>query len=410
MLNLDKYQEILDTIKKNKLRTFLTSFSISWGIFMLILLLGSGNGLENGVRHAFSEDAINSIWIRQGRTSQAYRGMKEGRPIRFTNSDYDALKQQVEGIEHITARFSIWGSHTITSKEDYGNFQIYSALPSNRYLERSTLLEGRHLNILDQNENRKVAFIGNEVAEALFKKTPAVGSYIGIDGIQIRVVGVFTEENDDWQRRLIYIPLSTGQRVFNANNRVHMLAFTTGDVSTEENQAMEDEARRILASKHHFAVEDKRALRIRNTWDEFQRFARLFAAIRIFVWIVGLGTIMAGVVGISNIMLIVVKERTREIGIRKALGATPWSIIDLILTESIVITSLSGYVGLVLGIVLLEVVSDNMPAVDYFLNPEVDLGLALGALVLLVVAGALAGFVPARKAASIRPIEALRDE
>ncbi len=410
IFSLDKFQEILDTVKKNKLRTFLTCFSVAWGIFILIILLGAGTGLENGVREEFNRDAINSVWIRRGQTSKPYKGLQPGRKIQFTNEDYEELKRSIEGIEYMSSRFYVWGNNNITYKEEYDTFNIISSHPDHQYLENTQLMQGRFINALDVEQYRKVAAIGNQVEAALFKGKPAIGEYIGINGISFKVIGTFTDERDEWQQRLIYLPLSTAQRIFNGRNRVHVISFTTGDVSPEKGAAMEKQAQQILATRHHFDVTDERAVHIGNRWEEYLKYMRLFGGIRIFIWVIGIGTIVAGIVGVSNIMLIAVKERTREIGIRKALGASPWSIIDLILTESILITVLSGYVGLLLGIGVLEVVSNYMPPSTYFRNPEVDWKVALGAFLLLVFAGCLAGFIPARKAAQVKPVQALHDE
>ncbi|MBF0289767.1 MAG: ABC transporter permease [SAR324 cluster bacterium] len=410
MLNLDKFQEIFDTVKKNKLRTFLTCFSVAWGIFILIILLGAGTGLENGVRQEFSRDAINSVWIRRGQTSKPYKGLQAGREIQFTNEDYEELQRTIEGIEYISSRFYVWGNNNITYKDNYEAFNIISAHPEHQYLENTQLMKGRFINVRDVEQRRKVAVIGNQVETALFKKKHAIGEYIGINGISFKVIGTFTDERDEWQQRLIYLPISTGQRVFNGKNKVHVISFTTGNSSPEEGAAMEKKARSILAQRHHFDVKDERAVHIGNRWEEYLKFMRLFGGIRIFIWVIGIGTIVAGIVGVSNIMLIAVKERTREIGIRKALGASPWSIIDLILTESIFITVVSGYAGLILGVGVLEIVSKYVPPSTYFRNPEIDVTVAVGALLLLVFAGCVAGFIPARKAAQVKPIVALHDE
>ncbi|MBF0278400.1 MAG: ABC transporter permease [SAR324 cluster bacterium] len=407
--SLDKHQEIWSSIKKNKLRAFLTCFSVSWGIFILILLLGAGTGLENGVRKSFNKDAINSIWIRRGQTSKPHQGLKPGRRIQFTNEDFETLKDSIEGLDHATSRYYVWGNNNITHKSEYGTFNIISAHPDHKYLENTVVVKGRFLNDLDIDESRKVAAVGRKVESALFKGDSAIGKYIQINGISFKVVGTFTDEGDQRQQELIYLPISTAQKVFNGKNKVHQIMFTTGEASFEESLEMETDVRKILAGRHHFDVTDEKAIYIGNRLEEFLKFKKLFAGIRIFVWIIGIGTIVAGIVGVSNIMVIVVRERTREIGIRKALGATPWSIIDLILSESILLTVFSGYLGLLMGVGILELVSRYMPPTDYFENPAIDIKIAFAALILLVIFGSLAGFVPARKAANIRPIEALYD-
>lgn len=409
-LRWDTLQEILSTLQKNKLRTFLTCFSVAWGIFILILLLGVGTGLERGVQKSFSKDAVNSVWIRRGQTSKPYRGLQAGRQIEFTNKDYHELKNSIQGIEHISSRFYIWGNNNITYRQEYGSFDIISVHPEHLNLEKTELLQGRFINALDNEHARKVAVIGNKVEAALFQGKPVLGEYIGINGIRFKVVGTFTEADEQWQQRLIYLPIATAQAVFNGKNKVHVLGFSTGNSTTEESVGMENSAKRLLAGRHRFDVTDEKAIHLSNNWEEYLKYMKLFGGIRIFIWIIGMGTIIAGIVGVSNIMMIAVKERTREIGIRKALGATPWSVIELVLIESIMITVLSGYLGLLLGIAVLETIKIYMPPTTYFHNPEIDLKVALSAFVLLVIAGSLAGLVPARKAAYIKPIEALHEE
>jgi putative ABC transport system permease protein len=410
VLDLDKWQEILDTIRKNKLRTFLTGFSVGWGIFMLIVLLGSGQGLHNGVEFQFRDDAINSIWVYGGQTSVPWQGLKPGRQVQFENADYDEVTTQVVGIEHSTARFYLFGEAVVTHGRESGTFDVRSVHPGHRYVENTIVTEGRYLNELDQSEARKVAVVGNLVAEALFKNASPVGRWIEINDIAFKVVGVFDDTGGEGERRKIYIPISTAQRTYAGRDRIHQLMVTTGDATVSASEGIAGEIRGRLARRHRFAPDDDRAVFLRNNNREFARFVELSRGIRLFVWVIGAGTILAGVVGVSNIMMIVVRDRTKEIGIRKALGATPWSIVSLVLHEAVVITGVAGYVGLVLGVLALELAAGQLPDEGFFRRPEVDLSVAIWATVLLVAAGALAGLFPARRAARIRPIEALRDE
>jgi putative ABC transport system permease protein len=409
MLDLDKWQEILDTIGKNKLRTFLTGFSVAWGIFMLIVLLGSGQGLSNGVQYQFRDDAVNSIWIRSGQTSLPHKGLQPGRQVRFTNDDYEEMKNAVDGVEHITSRFYLSGSTTVSYGKEHGTFDIRSVHPDHKYLENTLVTDGRFLNENDIEQHRKTTSIGRLVKEALFKNEPALGKYIKINGIAFKVVGIYEDIGPESENERVYIPISTAQRTFNGADRVHQIMLTTGTASLEQTQAMAKEINRKLAQQHNFAIEDRRAVFINNINEAFARVMDLMSGIRLFVWVIGIGTILAGVVGVSNIMMIVVRERTKEIGVRKALGATPWSIVSLIMQESIFITSVAGYIGLVLGVAVLELVSGNLNA-EFFKSPEVDLRVAIYATLLLVLAGTAAGMFPAVKAAGVRPIEALRDE
>jgi putative ABC transport system permease protein len=410
MLDVDTWQEIWDTIRSNKLRSFLTAFSVAWGIFMLIILLGSGQGLSNGVAHQFRDDAINSIWVWPGQVSIPYKGMQPGRRVQLTNQDHDEINTGVNGVEHITSRFMIGGTLRVRYRDETGTFDVRCVHPGHLYLEKTIITEGRFLNPLDISEFRKVAVIGERVAKALFKDVSPLGRDLEINGVAFKVVGLFTDEGGENEQEKIYLPISTAQRAFGGANRIGQIMMTTGETPLPETQAMSKDIRRRLAARHTFSEEDPRALYVNNNNEEFDRFMKLMAAIRMFVWVVGLGTILAGVVGVSNIMMIAVRERTREIGVRRALGATPWSVVSLILKESILITSIAGYVGLVLGIATLEIAAGLLPRDGFFIHPEVSLTVAVQATILLVVAGAVAGFFPARRAGRLRPVEALRNE
>lgn len=409
MFDLDKWQEIISTIRKNKLRTFLTGFSVAWGIFMLIILLGSGYGLENGVKREFEGDAVNYISINSGITSMPYKGMKPGRFLRFENADKEMLGQ-IDQVDKSSSRTFVFNGQNISYKNEYGSFDIFAITPEYYYVESLKITNGRYINDYDLENFRKSVVLGKVVKEALFKQMEPVGEYIKINGVPFKVVGWFDDPGGDRDVSRVYIPVTTAQRVFNMGNQIRNVCLMLDNANTEESNVVLAEARNQLARKYKFNPEDPRALFVYNSIENFQQFMDLFAGIRIFIWIIGIGTIIAGIVGVSNIMMIVVKERTKEIGVRKSMGATPWSIISLILQESVLITAFAGYIGLVLGVGLLELVSNALPSTDYFANPEVDFTIAIGATMILIFAGTLAGFVPARKAAAIKPVEALRDE
>ena len=411
MFDLDHWQEILASIRQNKLRTFLTGFAVAWGILILVVLLGSGNGLANGIDHQFRDDATNSIWVRSGTTSVAHKGLRAGRDIRFTNADYDQTRFEIEGVEHITARFYPRGELAVSHGRETGSFDIRCVHPDHLHLEKTLVDEGRFLNEIDIAEYRKVAAIGVEVQKSLFgERGRAIGEYIKINGIPFKVVGTFRDAGGVGEESKIYLPISTAQRIFNGANRISMFMLTTGSLGLDETDRMADEITNALAARHHFDPEDKRAVFVRNINEVVQRFVNLMAGIRLFVWIIGIGTILAGVVGVSNIMMIAVKERTQEIGVRKALGATPGSILGLVLQESVLITAIAGYLGLVAGVALLELGARGLPDSEFFVNPSVDLPVALSATLVLIVAGTLAGLVPALRAARVQPVEALKDE
>jgi putative ABC transport system permease protein len=410
MFDIDKWQEIFETISKNKLRTFLTGFSVFWGIFMLIILLGSGNGLKNGFESEFKEDAINSIWIYQGRTTIPYKGMKPGRHIRFSDEDHESIDNgRVAKLENVASR--LWlGSRNYVYEERKGNFGLISTHPGQFYAENATMLTGRFLNEIDIEERRKVIVLGEPIQKELFPNGDHLGKEIKVAGISFKVVGSFKDGGGDRDNRRGYIPMTVGQTVFDRGRNVHAISSTIGDATPEQSLLIEQKIRDRLAALHNFSPEDKRAVWINNTTDQFMQIVNVLNAIGLFVWIIGIGTIIAGIVGIGNIMMIVVKERTREIGIRKALGATPFSVVSLIIMEAIFITSIAGYLGLVAGVFALEAASGAIENPGIFENPEVDLYTAALATLVLIVAGTLAGLIPALKAASISPIEALREE
>lgn len=410
MFDLDTWQEILDTIRKNKLRTLLTGFSVAWGILMLVVLLGSGQGLKRGVEYGFRDDATNSIWVRSGQTSVPFKGLRPGRQVQFTNEDYDVVRGGVRGVEHITSRFFIRGTLTVAYQGRTSSFDVRAVHPDHQHLEKTIVVEGRFLDPLDVAEHRKVAVIGVRVQAQLFRGKPALGEYLEVKGVPFRVVGVFTDEGGEGEQEKIYLPISTAQRTFGGANRVAMMMMTVGDASVAQSQGIAKDLRLRIAERHEFDPDDQRAVSISNAVVEFQRFVDLMGGIRTFVWVIGVGTLLAGVVGVSNIMMIAVKERTKEIGVRKALGATPWSVMSLVLQEAVLVTAMAGYVGMVAGVALLQAMSQSLPESEFFRNPEVDFGVAVSATVLLVAAGAVAGFFPARRAAAIRPVEALRDE
>jgi len=410
MFDIDTWQEILDTIRANRMRSFLTAFSVAWGIFMLIVLLGSGQGLRNGVAYQFRDDAVNSIWVFPGQTSTPYKGLQPGRRVELTNEDHDDIATGVDGIDHITSRFSISGNLQVRYREETSAFDVRAVHPGHLYLEKTIITDGRFINPIDIQEYRKVAVLGAKVVTALFHDEPPIDRYIEINGVAFKVVGTFTDEGGEGELQKIYLPITTAQRAFGGANRVNQIMMTTGDEPLDRTAAMAKDVHRRVALRHTFSVDDERAVYVRDNNEEFDRFMKLMTAIRMFVWVVGLGTILAGVVGVSNIMMIAVRERTREIGVRRALGATPWSVVSLILKESILITGVAGYTGLVLGIAVLEIAARFLPADGFFQKPEVDLGVAIQATLLLIAAGAAAGFFPARRAGALRPVEALRSE
>lgn len=410
MFDLDKWQEIWTTVKKNKLRTFLTGFSVAWGIMMLVILLAAGQGLRNGVKDQFMADAVNSFWVSGGYTSMPYKGLKSNRQIELKNSDRKFVFDKNPAVNGITTRFNIYGAQINYGKES-GSYNVRSVTPDDLKVENAGIGGGRYLNDRDLLETRKVAVIGRKLKNDLFKDIDPIGKFVNIYNIPFLVIGWYTDGNSDREESMIYIPVNTGQNIFNSgSDQVEWLLLTYDEsISMAETRTLENKVHDDFASKKIFDKNDPTALRIHNVREEMQNILNVIGGIEAFIWIIGLGTIIAGIVGVSNIMIVVVNERTREIGIRKALGATPYTIITLILQESVVITAIAGYIGMLLGIGIVELMSEFLVH-DYFQNPEVNFNVALYTLAILVLSGTLAGFFPARRAASIKPIEALKDE
>jgi putative ABC transport system permease protein len=416
MFDKDVWQEIFATIRKNKLRTFLTGFSVAWGIFMLIVLLGSGNGLQNAVKKGFTSSSVNIMWLWTGETSMPYKGLKEGRRIIFRNDDYKFLTEKEDGIDKVSSRFFLEENVIYSYKNEYGKYTTSACYPALKDIEKIIVNSGRFINDLDVIDLRKVIVIGENIRMTLFKDEDPMGKYLRLNNVLFKVVGLFHDERGDYNRTA-YIPFTTTQRIFNGGDRVHTFSLTTKMVkSAAESDSITEKVRRDLALRHQFDPKDKRAMGSFNMLAEYLRTMKIFEAIKIFIWIVGIGTLIAGIVGVSNIMLILVKERTREIGIRKALGATPASVTGLILLESILITTIAGYIGLVLGTGIMEAVNWALERTSetggniFLRNPTVDFTTAIVSTVLLIAAGSLAGYLPARKAATVKPVEALRDE
>ena len=409
MFDYDKWNEIYYSLKNNKLRAFLTGFSVGWGIFMLIVLLGVGQGLQNGVENKFSDDAVNGVWVGGGKTSMPYRGMKVGRKIQFKNNDYEIIKQNFPQVNNVSARLNVWGGSSIIYNGEYATFDLKAVHPKHQFVENIKIVEGRFINDKDIKDYRKSAVIGQLAKDILFKDENPIGKVVEINGINFQIVGVFKDARNQEMKRL-YLPISVFQKLFSGNEDIGQISMTAPLKTQEQMDSLENAIRNKIAQIHQFNPQDRRAVWIWGNIQEYLRFMQLFGGIKAFIWIVGLLTIVAGIVGVSNIMLVVVKERTKEIGIRKAIGAPPSSIISLIVFESVVVTSIAGYLGMLPGVFLLEIMSKYMPAGEFFAHPSVDFSIIITAIVVLIFAGVIASYLPARKAAMIKPIEALNDE
>lgn len=414
MFNIERWQEIFESISKNKLRTFLTGISVASGIFILVILLGAGKGLQNGIEKQFERDAAGTIEVWSGTTTKEYKGLNPGRQVQLRNSDYSQSVQKFEDkLDIRSSSYNFWGSLISYGKES-GSYQFRGVDPDYGLVENITIIKGRFVNSKDVDNNEKVAVIGMKIKTDLFKEKEALGEQILIKNISFKVIGIFTDPGGEREEARAYLPRTTVQKTFGGGDKISNLFFTLKktndyDEALAQSEKFTQDLKDLLKSKNVVAPDDEGGVGVYNSVKDAKQFYDLNLYIRLFFWWVGICTIIAGVVGVSNIMLIIVKERTKEIGIRKALGASPLSIITMILHESIFITTISGFSGLLGSLLLLEFVGPMVQS-EYFRNPEVDFNVALTTLFLLVFAGAMAGFFPAYRAAKIKPIVALRDE
>lgn len=414
MFDIERWQEIFETLRKNKLRTFLTGLSVASGIFILVVLLGFSKGIENGVRSEFEQDATNRISVWTGVTTKGYKGLNPGRYVQLKNSSFEAVENKFDNLlEYRTKDYMLWGG-TVTYKNETGNYRIRGTLPDNQFIENSDIGFGRYISQSDLDGKKKVAVIGNKMKKDLFKDEDALDKNIQIFGMNFKVVGVFYDPGGDREEGQVYIPVTTAQQVFNAGDNIRNMAFTVKmaknfDEAVAQSVAISQGIEAQVKEMHRVAPDDQSAVRVNNTLEEAKKIFSLIATIQGVFWFVGIGTIIAGIVGVGNIMLIIVKERTKEIGIRKALGALPKSIVGMILQEAVFVTLFAGLFGLIFGLALLELAGPQIDS-DFIKYPQVDFGIAITTVFILVIAGAFAGFIPAYRAAKIKPIVALRDE
>jgi len=415
---IDFVQEIYGTIKRNKLRTALTGFAVAWGIFMLIVLLGAGNGLLNAFEQQSGNMAMNSFQIWPGRTSMAYQGLQEGRNIKLTEKELELTRQMKEHVTHASAILE-QGGVILSYKQDHVSLQMTGAMPNYPETNGLKLKEGRFINQLDMEERRKVIVLHEKTIEMLLgkEKHQAIGKHINASGIAYQIVGIYTTPMEEFSPTA-YLPYTTLQLIYNKGDGVGSLVFLTKDINDmPSSEAFETEYRTAISRVKQFDAEDRSAIWVWNRFSQYLQQQTASDLLRTSIWVIGIFTLLSGIVGVSNIMLITVKERTHEFGIRKALGAKPYSILTLIIAESITITTLFGYIGMIAGIAVTEymnkvageqVMDIGVASATVFVNPTVDLHIAIQATLTLIVAGTLAGFFPARKAVMIRPIEALR--
>ncbi len=409
MFDLDLWREIFQSINKNRTRSLLSGFTIAFAILLFTILFGIANGLQNTFKDAFVDDAKNSIVIRTGRTTKAHNGLQAGRWIRLKNEDFSFLDEAYKDkIQYLTAR--IYKNVNASYKNESNNYTLRAVHPDHQFLEKTLVKKGRYINQNDLKHKTKVAVIGRLVEEDLFIKTEATGKYINLSGVQYKVVGVFNDDGGDNEERLIYIPVTTAQLIYGNNDYIDQINIGYNP-KLNYNQAIGfgNDLTKELKKRFNIARDDQRAIRVMNMAEATKSIDSMMVGLGIIILVIGFGTLIAGVVGISNIMIFIVKERTKEIGIRKALGASPKSIVSIILIEAILITAIAGYMGLLIGFGVLKLVGPSLET--YFIkDPSVSNALVFGATMTLIIAGAIAGYVPAKRASKIKPIIALRND
>ena len=409
MFSRDNWKEIFETIHKNKLRTFLSGFTVALGILIFVVLFGMGNGLVNTFNEFFGDDATNVLYVFPGRTTIPYKGYKSNRTIEFDNSDLvDINKNFAMFVEYSTPRISRGG--LVKYRNESNNYTTRAVGPSHQYAEKTIMMKGRFINEEDVKNKTKYVVIGRLVEQDLFGNNSAIGEYIDVVGSAFMVIGVFQDDGGDNEERLIYMPYTTRQLIEKNNDKIDQIivAFKP-EIGYAGAMALDRSLDRFFREKKYISPDDQNGVFIRNVADQLKQNQQFARVLQIIVALVAFGTIIAGIIGISNIMVFVVKERTKELGIRKALGATPKSVIGSILLESVFITTISGFFGMLLGIFILNSLGEKLK--DYFItNPYIDITMAISATLVLILFGAIAGYIPAKRAAEIKPIEALRDE
>jgi putative ABC transport system permease protein len=422
MFDLDRWNEIWHALTKNKIRSLLTAFGVFWGIFMLIVMAGAGNGLRNGIVEGVGKFATNSAFMWTDRTGEPYKGFKRGRYWNMDSEDLAIIRQKVPEVEILSPKNfgsnNNSGPNTIRGLKN-GSFNIKGDYPEYLKIDPATIVKGRWINEMDMREKRKVCAIGTKVYETMFKPDEnPLGEYLKINGVYYQVVGVIKPETrvniNGRTEESVFIPFTTMQQAYNMGNDVHLIALTS--VKGVPVSVIEEKVKDIIKKRHSISPTDNQAITSINIEKQFLQMRGLFVGINILTWIVGIGTLLAGVIGVSNIMLVIVKERTREIGVQRALGARPITIITQVMLESVALTTVAGYIGLSLGVGLLELINKVMENQSknseeiFFRNPEISISVAVAALIVLIIAGMFAGSIPAQRALQIKPIEALREE
>ncbi|WP_088322719.1 ABC transporter permease [Polaribacter tangerinus] len=408
MFDLDRWREIFQSINKNRLRSVMSGFTVAFAILLFTLLFGIVSGLSNTFTSAFADDAQNAMFVRVWKTSKPYKGLQTGRRVQLKNSDYNYISEEYKNkIQYQSAR--IFKNFSIKYKNEASNYSVMAVNPDHQFLEKTIIDDGRYLNERDLNEKSKVIVIGRLIKKDLFGERPAVGKRVNVSGSSFLVIGVFSDDGGDNEERKAFIPLTTAQMMYGNNDYISQIALGYNpNLSLDKAIAFGNQMERDLRKKLNIHPDDQSALSVRNMAEANKGVGQFMGILYAIVILVGSGTLVAGIIGISNIMIFVIKERTKEFGIRKALGAKPSSIVAMVVQESVLITTIAGYLGLSLGTYILSLIGDSLEK-DYFIkDPSVSTGIVVSATIVLILSGLIAGYVPAKKAANIKPIEALR--
>jgi len=408
MFDLDRWREIFQSINKNRLRSVMSGFTVAFAILLFTLLFGVASGLGNFFKSAFADDAQNMMFVRVWKTTKPYKGLQTGRAIQLKNTDYNYVTEEYEDqIQYQSAR--IYKNFSIKYKNEASTYNVRAVHPDHQFLEKTLMDQGRYLNNRDLREKSKVIVIGRLVKKDLFGEKPALGKRVNVNGSSFLIIGIFSDEGGDNEERMAYIPVTTAQMMYGNNDYINQINLGYNpSLSTDAAIAFGKKVERDMRNRLNIHPDDQSALSVRNMAEANKFVGILMFALFLIIGFIGSGTLVAGIIGISNIMIFVIKERTKEFGIRKALGATPGSIVGMVVQESVLITTLAGYFGLTLGTYILTAIGNSLEEKYFIKDPSVSPGIVIGATVVLIISGLIAGYVPAKRAARIKPIEALR--
>jgi len=408
MFDLDRWREIFQSIRKNKLRSVMSGFKIAFAILLFTLLFGVANGLGNFFKNAFADNAQNMMFVRVWKTTKPYKGLQTGRKIQLKNKDFNHISEKYNNnIEYQSARIN--KNFTIKYKNKANRYSVKAVHPDYQFLEKTNIDEGRYLNQFDINQKKKVIVIGRLIMKDLFGEKPALGKRINVNGSSFLIVGVFSDDGGDDEERIAYIPVTTSQMMYGNNDYINQINLGYNqNLSTDAAIAFGKNVELEMRKKLNIHPDDQSALSVRNMAEANKYVSIIMFALYLIIIFIGSGTLIAGIIGISNIMIFVIKERTKEFGIRKALGAKPSSIVAMVVQESVLITTLAGYIGLSLGTYILSYIGNSLEKKYFIKDPSVNPEIVIGATVVLIISGLVAGYIPAKRAANIKPIVALR--